>query len=286
MRKLKLFIFITLLMIPLNIYALEASLSIECESPGLYQDKVTNCTIKGHSDGIVTGLETIFNYDEDLEISEFKITSAWDSMFGLDDITSGVKIEAVANAQNDVSGDFEVATFSVSMKEEATSLKQVISLNSIIFYDEDIKKVSLEDEVKVEFEDYIDLDNYQIDDTKMIIYGLTPMNIGTFKSSIATNALLRIMDKNNELVDDENQLATGHLFRVSFKDRNIDYKISILGDVLGDGRVSKEDAKRIAMHIIDGDVITDDEYLMAADYDANSVIKMNDVVRLLKSIEN
>lgn len=286
MRKLNLLIFITLLMIPLNIYALEVSLSIECESPGLYQDKVTNCTIKGHSDGIVTGVETIFNYDEDLEISEFKITSAWDPMFELDDITSGVKIEAVANEANDVSGDFDVATFSVAMKEEATSLKQTVSLNSIIFYDENIKKVSLEDEVKVEFEDYIDLDNYQIDDTKMIIYGLPPMNIGAFKSSIATNALLRIMDKNNELVEDENQLATGQLFRVSFKTRNIDYKISILGDVLGDGRVSKEDAKRIAMHIIDGDVITDDEYVMAADYDANSVIKMNDVVRLLKSIEN
>lgn len=110
--------------------------------------------------------------------------------------------------------------------------------------------------------------------------------VGVFKNSISTNATLKVFNGSNVEQDNNAALATGHLFKVSFLSHNIDYKISILGDVLGNGTVTIDDAKRIALHIIDGNVINGDEYLMAADFDGNNVIKMNDAIRLLKSIQN
>lgn len=110
--------------------------------------------------------------------------------------------------------------------------------------------------------------------------------IGVFKNSISTNATLKVFNSSNVEQDNNAALATGHLFKVSFPSHNIDYKISILGDVIGNGTVTIDDAKRIALHIIDGNVINGDEYLMAADFDGNNIIKMNDAIRLLKSIQN
>ncbi len=40
--------------------------------------------------------------------------------------------------------------------------------------------------------------------------------------------------------------------------------------------------KKIAKHIVDGNVITEEKYLLSADYNGNDEIKMNDVVQLLK----
>ena len=46
--------------------------------------------------------------------------------------------------------------------------------------------------------------------------------------------------------------------------------------------ISYEDAKKIAKHIIDKNILTDDAYIVAADYNNDTSIKMNDVMKLLK----
>lgn len=288
MRKIKLIILITILFMPYKIYALNGSLAINCNDNGLYQDRATTCTITGSTDEIITGLDVTFNLGEDIEVSSFQLSSEWASVFTVGTVTDGTKINAVAEADNnfDLVGDFTLATFNVALKEGATSSNQEISLSSIAFMDAAVHSVSISGEVIWEFEDFITMDQYQKDTNKMIIYGLAPMTVGVFKSNVSTNAILSVLDNQNNALADTNSLATGQTFRVSFLNNNTSYKISILGDVLGDGQVTKNDAKRIALHIIDGNVITGDEYLMAADYDGNNVIKMNDVVHLMKSMEN
>lgn len=288
MRKIKLIILITILFMPYKIYALNGSLAINCNDNGLYQDRATTCTITGSTDEIITGLDVTVNLGEDIEVSSFQLSSEWASVFTVGTVTDGTKINAIAEADNnfDLVGDFTFATFNVALKEGATSSNQEISLSSITFMDAAVHSVSISGEVIWEFEDFITMDQYQKDTNKMIIYGLAPMTVGVFKSNVSTNAILSVLDNQNNALADTNSLATGQTFRVSFLNNNTSYKISILGDVLGDGQVTKNDAKRIALHIIDGNVITGDEYLMAADYDGNNVIKMNDVVRLMKSMEN
>ena len=288
MKKIKLILLIAILIIPFKVSALEASLELDCNPSGLHAGETATCTISGTSDGEVTGLEAIIDYDGDaIEISGFTLTNAWESAFGVGTITSGTKIEIIANANegNEVNGEFEVATFTVSLKDAAESSEQQISLSSIAFYDVNVAKTTLTDPVAFEFTNFFSADDFEVDNNKMVIYRIPPITVGTFKSTIITNAILSIFDLDNNPLDDLASMATGQLLRVAFKGHNDDYKLSVVGDTNGDSMIDDEDAVKIAEHIIDGDVLTGDEYLMAADYDNNGEIKMNDVMRLLSGID-
>ena len=284
MRKIKLALLITILIIPFRVHALEASLEISCNTTGLYTGEDTTCTILGHSDGEVTGLEFTINYDgDDVEIGSFTLSNEWDSLFSVGTITPQTQIGAVADAsgENQITGDFTVGTFTVSLKTTAESSEQEISLSAISFYDENVTKTTLTNPVTIQFADFFSADDFEVDSSKMVIYRIPLLTVGTFKSAIITNAILNVYDFSNELLDDFANLATGQLFRVSFKGHNTDYKVSVIGDANGDGAIDDDDARRIALHIIGSDTFTEDEYLMAADYDNNTEIKMNDVMRLL-----
>ena len=288
MKKIKLILIMAILIIPFKVSALEASLELECNPSGLYSGEITTCTISGTSDSEVTGLEAIINYDDDaIEISEFALTSEWDPSFTTKTVFPGTKIEFVADANegNEVNGEFEVATFTVSLKDAAESSEQEISLSSIAFYDENVTKITLTDPVAFEFTNFFSADDYEVDNNKMVIYRIQPISVGSFKNAIITNAILSIFDLDNNLLDDLTSLATGQLLRVAFQGHNADYKLSVAGDTNGDSMIDYEDAVKIAEHIIDGDVLTGDEYLMAADYDNNGEIKMNDAMRLLNSFK-
>ena len=288
MKRIKLILIMAILIIPFKVSALEASLELECNPSGLYSGETTTCTISGTSDSEVTGLEAIINYDDDaIEISEFALTSEWDPSFTTKTVFPGTKIEFVADANegNEVNGEFEVATFTVRLKDNAESSEQEISLSSIAFYDEDVTKITLTDPVAFEFTNFFSANDYEVDNNKMVIYRIQPISVGSFKNTIITNAILSIFDLDNNILEDLANIATGQLLRVAFQGHNDDYKLSVVGDTNGDSMIDYEDAVKIAEHIIDGDVLTGDEYLMAADYDNNGEIKMNDVMRLLNSFK-
>lgn len=283
MKQIKILLLILFLTIPSQAFAFTGNVEINCDKAGMSVNEATHCTILGHAaDGIVTGFEAVLTFSNDLEVTNFALTNNFLSD-GNDDVTSGYEISAPAN---DLSGDFDIATFDLTLAEGATSSSQEVSLSSIVYYYDLVTTYEINNPVTVEFADFINMNDYQIDNVKNIIYGLSPSTVGVFKNSISTNATLKVFNGSNVEQDNNAALATGHLFKVSFPSHNIDYKISILGDVLGNGTVTVDDAKRIALHIIDGNVINGDEYLMAADFDGNNVIKMNDAIRLLKSIQN
>ena len=89
------------------------------------------------------------------------------------------------------------------------------------------------------------------------------------------------------LIDDENSIAkTGDKYKVKLENTTDEYKISVTGDVTGDGKNTINDIKRIANHIIDKNVITKDEYLKAADYNGDGEIHLNDAMKLLNYVKN
>lgn len=287
MKKVLLTTLIALLIIPIKAYALTGTVTISCDNEGLYEGTPTTCTISGTSDDIVTGIAAIINYDDDeVVITNFALSDEWESTFGAGTITPGTELYFVADATIDVEGEFDIATFEATLAENATSTSQEITLSSIIFYDEVAHTTSITGTPTASFEDYLTLGEYTVDTTKMIIHHLLPVTIGAFKNTVPSNAVLKVFDKLNNLLTDLDHLATGQTFKATFKNQETSYKISIAGDVLGNGEVTENDAKKIAEHIIDGDVITGDEYLLAADYDGNTHIKMNDVMRLLLDLQS
>ena len=137
---------------------------------------------------------------------------------------------------------------------------------------------------------HINVDGYQHNDAKKLIHGIDGgVTKSVLVSKIDTNGTVSILDKNMNVIDDERKICTGYTLRVVFEsdvDHPFDYKLSVRGDVLVTGELSLENGKMIARHIIDKNFISGEEYLMAADYDGNGLIKMNDVIKMLRDMYN
>lgn len=129
--------------------------------------------------------------------------------------------------------------------------------------------------------------SYKQNDTKRIIYDIgSNSNAQVLTNDISVAGTISIIDKDNKTINNDAILKTGYTMRLIFgaeKDSPLDYKISVKGDTLGTGQFNKESAKNIIKHIIDKNVFTEgDEYFLAADYDEDSLVEMNDVVKLIK----
>ena len=89
------------------------------------------------------------------------------------------------------------------------------------------------------------------------------------------------------VIKNDTRVKTGS-FEIKFRNSNdtINLLLSVSGDVEGIGEITKNGASRVAKHIIDKNVISDDIYLIAADYNQDDQIKMNDVIKMLSDIDN
>ena len=82
-------------------------------------------------------------------------------------------------------------------------------------------------------------------------------------------------------------ISTGQY--VKFKDINETitiYKISVSGDVDGDGKIAPLDYIKVKNHIMKAALIVGNEYLEAADYDNNGSITPLDYVKIKNTIMN
>ena len=126
---------------------------------------------------------------------------------------------------------------------------------------------------------------YGIDEDNRIIYQVTPaLTASSLLSKINTDGNLYIADTNNKQLDSNSKLKTGYKLGAEFNAGNMEYVISVKGDVLGTGELSIENAKEIAEQVIEKRTLSGKEYLLAADYNNDGKIKMNDVIKMLRQI--
>ena len=145
------------------------------------------------------------------------------------------------------------------------------------YNDKIIKKFTLSD-----VDESFDISDYKVDDNKYIITGIgLNTKIDSFKSKINTNVNYEIIDISGNVMTNE-ILKTGYKLKLAFSVEPMEYVLSIKGDVLGEGTITNDGGKLIAKHIIDGNAIKGEAYLNAADYNSDGLIKMNDVIRMLK----
>ena len=114
------------------------------------------------------------------------------------------------------------------------------------------------------------------------------MNSKQFLNDIDSNGDYKITDKGGNIIAGNDILKTGYNFDIIFSgdpDRyNKTYKLSVLGDVTGEGKISLDGTKKTFKHIVDGNILKD-EYLLAADIDNSNEIKINDAMRMLKKLK-
>ncbi len=145
------------------------------------------------------------------------------------------------------------------------------------------------DRYKTCYQKYYDLsfsissDVIKYDDVNNIISRiLLGTTVEELKGVIVTDKTIEVRDKADNIMNDTDIIKTGDKLIIKNSSGNSKkYILSVNGDVLGDGTVSMDGAKKIASHIIDGNVLISQEYLLAADYDGDEMIRMNDVMKMI-----
>lgn len=133
---------------------------------------------------------------------------------------------------------------------------------------------------------YVRKSNYGVDHDNNTISGITAGSVGsTVFSGINFSAASKATFYHNAVPIPRNErLRTGDILQYTLNKNDNLYALAIKGDVLGNGYLTKNGAKAIATHIIDNN-ISDSTTLLAADYDNNGSIKMNDVLKLLNDVK-
>ncbi len=135
--------------------------------------------------------------------------------------------------------------------------------------------------------DYVKFDeSFIVDEDNMIVSNIeSGMNIAEFKSKISTNGTMNILDKDGNIIEESNsKLKTGDKIKVVFSKKTEEYKISINGDVNGDGLLNDNDVSLVSSYLVKGNVIVGNEYLLSADIDHNNKIDINDVIKMERYI--
>lgn len=133
------------------------------------------------------------------------------------------------------------------------------------------------------------VDSYKVDNNKKIIYQI---NNGTFVKTLIDNTYHKntedygtreVVNAKEVAKSGTDRLITGYKMKLTYNNTTYEYKLSILGDVIGNGKISVDGAKKVTKHIVNNNIITEDTYLLAADINSDGKIKMDDVMRMLKN---
>ena len=237
--------------------------------------KVTLDPIKGILDNSLVYVENGKKdvYIDDALVNEFPLATRYGYTFDgwYTEETDGVKvIDRFGTIQNyDVDGFISSGLWNLA---DDITLYAHYNKADEINGEEDLYSFNETDEFKV------------LDEKKVVSLLETGMKFSTLMDNINTNGEVLLYDSKDNLINENTNLKTGYKLKLVFGEDEIEYVISVKGDVLGTGDLSRDNAKEIAKHIISKDLFKDEFVLMAADYNNDGKIKMNDVVKLLKDI--
>lgn len=122
---------------------------------------------------------------------------------------------------------------------------------------------------------------YRVNTTNKMIARLSAStDINTFKSKIAVSKEYKIVDKNgNEITS--GIMKTGYKVKVG----NVEYVVSVIGDISGDGLVNTLDLARIRFHLVSKKgYILEGAFLEAADLNGNGSVTITDLARMRMSM--
>lgn len=164
-----------------------------------------------------------------------------------------------------------------------------ITDNSVIINSDDRLIISYNDKLLDSYDfmiDYLVINNdLIIDDNKKIIKRLT---LGTtyngFKDNFDTNGEITIISNGNTVTEFNDIIKTGDIIRITLSDSVIEYKLSVLGDMTGNGIVKINDVNML-YKLLKGRLEDNDLYFCSGDINNDGVIKINEVNMLYKYLK-
>lgn len=101
-------------------------------------------------------------------------------------------------------------------------------------------------------------------------------------NQIVTNDFnITFLDNNKNELNGNEKIKTGYIVR--FGD-DVEYRLSVLGDVNGDGIKNINDVIKVAKYLTNNNELEKLEYINAADVNSDKKVNINDVIKLAKSL--
>lgn len=201
--------------------------------------------------------------------------------------TQTVELEVISNNITKVKGQ-SIVIPSSSLKKTGYKFvgwntktdgtgKKYSSGESIIFYNNTPLYAMWEKDNS----DYLDLSKFSVDEQNKHIEKIeVGTKISDIRKKINTNGQVTFVNSSMSNVDDNSTVATGYSVKIKLNSGTVNYKLVVVGDVRGTGKVTMADVMKVANQILDSKTIQGTEYLKAADVTFDGSIKMNDVMKL------
>ena len=110
------------------------------------------------------------------------------------------------------------------------------------------------------------------------------INLTALNNNFSTNGSLSYTDSKGTDLGLTNNVKTGFKLKCKYDNEESAYTISVVGDVLGEGKISNNGIKKSAKHIIEKNLLKN-EYLKSADLNNDGKVKMNDVMIMAKRLK-
>ncbi len=120
---------VSLIMFPVNAYALTGTISAHCTPNDVHPGDTVTCTVSGTSDAIVTSISAPFTLSEGAEIVSFQTLNGWEGS----DVNNN-KIESYTS--NDISGNFNIGEFKIKVNDNASAGNITLSFSNVEFGDD------------------------------------------------------------------------------------------------------------------------------------------------------
>lgn len=130
--KKRLLILLIIMLLPIKLFALSGSISINCPTTTLELNKTYTCSLKGYTSEEVSALTAKLSSSSNLTISNIQTSSIWQGN------GSGGSIDLYTDTNKN--GNFNIATFNIKLNDKNSSS---ISVNSIRFSDANFKENSI-----------------------------------------------------------------------------------------------------------------------------------------------
>ena len=280
MKKILILGLLLILMIPINVKADVGSVSLTCSKVKLKPGDTFTCTVNINATSNITDVEIPIVLDNNISIVGNTIALT-NSVWNGNDVSDN-RIGTNFNAS--LNGNIVLGTLTFEVSNNATIGNTTIGLEDIIFFN-DVTEYSIANYSKtVNIRNpYIESATCVVDNNYLFISRINAgQSITTFINALDSNGDITILDSNSNVVS-SNNIRTGYSLKVDYGSYFDIYKLSVLGDVDGDGAITRTDAVSVANNIIDNTSFSDDEYNLAADINDDGNIKMNDVMRIIKS---
>lgn len=124
---------------------------------------------------------------------------------------------------------------------------------------------------------------YSINENLIITKVLPNTSVKEFISNFTTNGTVEILNKKAEKIEETDIITTGTI--VNIKEKNLEYKVAVTGDLDGNGKITATDIIKLKRYIVKLEEVIN-EYIYSADIDYDANIKSTDILKLKRVLCN